>query len=196
MENLSALNNFGVSKSVIETPDKSPLTIFLQKELNVLIEEIKSKGLSLDVRASNSLLQSIVIKKIEQQGGGGLNAEITANEYWKFINFGVNGLVFSSAPNWASLGVKQQSFEELEKSLKIWIPFRGLQPRENQTFDELATALAISIGKKGKVPRPFITETIKQTKSFKRIAKGVAEITGKAVAVSFITQLKNTKNGS
>jgi len=124
----------------------------VQSNLQALVEEIKKKGNTMDVRASNNLLTSIIPKKIIASQDN-ISADITADEYWKFLNYGVNGTLFSGAPNWKSLGVVAQPFNELVASIQQWMPFRNVQPRGDDSFEETATAIAFATIKNGKLSR-------------------------------------------
>jgi hypothetical protein len=184
--NLSALDDILSAKEILNPKtDKSPLTMFVQEGLQQLVEEIKAAGLGMDVRASNNLLQSIKLNKLTVNIDG-VDAEITADEYWKFINYGVNGELWSSAPDWKSLGVRQQSIEELISKLDVWKSFRGVEA-DNYV-------LAKSILRRGKVPRPFVTETINETETITELSEGVASMIGKAVTTIIKTKLQNGNN--
>lgn len=192
---LSQLNNFGSAREILEGKETSPLTQFVQANLQQLVEEIKKKGNQMDVRASNSLLTSIIPQNIVASQEN-ISADITADEYWKFINYGVNGRLFNGAPNWSSLGVTSQPFEQLVEKIKQWMPFRNIQPRGDDTIEETATAIALATIRNGKRPRPFITETAKETKVFQEMAAGIGQLIGKSVAINLKYNLEHGNNNS
>jgi hypothetical protein len=186
--NLSALDDILSAKEILNPKtDKSPLTMFVQEGLQQLVEEIKAAGLGMDVRASNNLLQSIKLNKLTVNIDG-VDAEITADEYWKFINYGVNGELWSSAPDWKSLGVKSGTFAELIQKVDTWRPFRGIEQ------DASSYVIARSILRRGKVPKPFVTETINETETITELSEGVASMIGKAVTTIIKTKLQNGNN--
>jgi len=190
---LSILNNIGSARDVLQGNTKSPLLQFVQSNLQELVEEIKKTGNKMDVRASNSLLSSIIVSNIKVSGEK-VDGEIIGEDYWKFINFGVNGSIFKNAPNWEALGFSKGSLDELIGKVKVWMPFRNVKPKENQTFDELAEKIAISIIKKGKRPRPFVTQTLQETKKIKELADGIGKIIGKSLATDIKFRLENGNN--
>lgn len=193
--NFEAINDLGTARSILEGKESNPLMLFVQENLQQLVEEIKSKGNRMDVRASNNLLSSFIATNIKVSDKG-VDADVIADDYWKFINYGVNGRRFSSAPNWKALGVQSKPFNELVSSVSKWIPFRGLQPKEGQTYDELATSLAFAILKNGKVAKPFVTEAVKETKVLKDLTEGIGKMIGKSVAVNIKEQFRNGNNNS
>ncbi len=192
---LSKISSFGSAREILEGKEKSPLTQFVQSNLQALVEEIKKKGNTMDVRASNNLLTSIIPANIVANTNG-INADITADEYWKFLNYGVNGTLFSGAPNWKALGYNSGSFADFVKSIEQWIPFKNIQPQGDDTIEETATGIAFAILKRGKRPRPFVTESVKETKIFKDMAAGIGQLIGKSVAINIKYQLKNGNNNN
>jgi|TARA_R110000765_G_scaffold67468_2_gene130341 hypothetical protein len=84
--------------------------------------------------------------------------EIIAEDYWDFINQGVNGTktVFSDTPySFRTSGVG----EKMKQSFVKFIQVNGITPREPEMdYDQLAYILARSVKRKGIRKTPFMDE--------------------------------------
>jgi hypothetical protein len=188
------IGNIGSARDILKGKESSPLVQFIQGNLQELIVEIRAKGGEMGVLASRNLVQSFGIKEPIEANEQGVNATIVADDYWKFVNYGVNGTLNTTAPNWKALGYSMGSMAEFVKKIEQWMPFRNIKPLGKETMTERAEGIAFGILKRGKVARPFVTETIKETKVFKEMAKGIGEMLGKAVAINIKHNLQNGNN--
>lgn len=131
-----------------------------------------------DVSASGTLAQSVIAVPIN-----GLVFEIQADEYYKFVDQGVNGTKrkygseFSFKHETASRSHAQQ--------IKQWIPQRGLtKPSSIPTYDSFAYAIATSIKRKGIKPKN-ITENVITKKALQKIQDDLVEVSGVLVNLVF-----------
>ena len=82
---------------------------------------------------------------------------ILAEDYWDFINSGVNGVQnnFGAPYSFKNLGVGQG----MKQAFKEFIQVRGIQPRDPEmSYDSLAYVLAKSVKKKGIKATPYMDE--------------------------------------
>jgi len=111
---------------------------------------------------SLGLSQSIKPTKPEIVGNG-IEVEIQADHYWKFVNYGVNGTKEKhGAPEW---GTQPKTGTTFHQEILAWIPKRGVmaKPDENgniPTYDQIAWAIQGKIRRDGIKPRPFYNDVI------------------------------------
>ena len=83
--------------------------------------------------------------------------EVIAEDYWDYINQGVNGVFnsFGSPYSFKNLGVG----EKMKQSFREFIQVNGITPREPEMeYDQLAYILARATKKKGIKATPFMDE--------------------------------------
>lgn len=148
--------NIGTAKQTIAATVGSPLNALI---LGVHQEVIDRLGVSLvkhDAVASNRLKQSIVSADLSIPGKVVL--EMSAEFYWKYINYGVNGInVSHGAPTWGPGPAGTGTFKD---NILKWIQDRGLQARPGQTYDQMAFVIMQWIRYNGMAPRPFFTDVV------------------------------------
>lgn len=151
--------NIGKAKQVIESQTKSPLATLLQSLANEVVQMLASRLTEYDAVASNNLVQSIQLDKLELKGST-LSLGIKSDFYWKFVNFGVNGIERShGAPAWGSQPKQELSFHQ---SIKEWIRNKGIVAPEqfNNNYDSFAWAIVRNKIKYGQEARPFLTDVV------------------------------------
>ena len=132
----------------VEETIKEWLTERIDVAQEVLIKDGK--------RVDGSLIPSIRPKDLVTNGEEVL-VQVIAEDYWDFINQGVNGTVnnFGSPYSFRNLGVSIK----MHQAFKEFIQVRGIQPREPEMdYDQLAYVLARSVKKKGIRKTPFMDE--------------------------------------
>lgn len=152
--------NSGISQSILQGVD-SPVNNLLRDIAIDICDRLRAGLVKHNINtASLGLSQSIVPGEIELNGNQ-LSISISAEDYWKFINYGVNGTeVNHGAPAW---GKQPSSGVSFHKSILDWIPKRGVMlPDTFKSYDSFAWAIQKNIEKKGKKPRPFFSEVIDQ----------------------------------
>lgn len=120
------------------------------------LDEPKGSNPSRDSNGTGALRTSVGWKPLVTNGEEVL-IEVIAEDYWDFINQGVNGTVnnFGSPYSFKNLGVGLK----MHQAFKEFIQVRGIQPREPETdYDQLAYILARSVKKKGIKKTPFMDE--------------------------------------
>jgi hypothetical protein len=150
--------NLGVSRKAIAAEVNSPLHALLIGLNQEIIDRLNASIQGYDAIASNRLKQSIIT--VDETEPGTISVAISAEFYWKYVNYGVNGTkVNHGAPTWGSPPGSTLSFKD---SILGWIRDKGLQARPGQTYDQMAFAIMRGVKEKGIKPRPFFTDVINQ----------------------------------
>ena len=143
----------------LETQLKIALVKFLNDEVLENLRKQMRKD-QFDINASSSLMQSLTIEKAVVDISGAVSAEIWGEDYWKFVEFGVDGLeVKHGAPYSFRNEFVSRSFVE---EVMDWIPARSVPLPANTSVESLAYAIAKNVKKKGFVPRPFVDTAINE----------------------------------
>ena len=143
---------------------------WLRERIDVAQAELESSNRN----ASGSLSASIRTKDLVTNGEEVL-VEVIAEDYWDFINQGVNGTVnkFGSPYSFKNLVVGMK----MHQAFKEFIQLRGITPREPEMdYDQLAYILAKATKKKGIKKTPFMDEGFSP-----EAIKDLAERLGKTV---------------
>ena len=143
---------------------------WLRERIDVAQAELESSNRN----ASGSLSASIRPKDLVTNGEEVL-VEVIAEDYWDFINQGVNGTVnkFGSPYSFKNLVVGMK----MHQAFKEFIQLRGITPREPEMdYDQLAYILAKATKKKGIRKTPFMDEGFSP-----EAIKDLAERLGKTV---------------
>lgn len=161
-ENLRAKAGTKVEETILE---------WLIERRDVAREKLDSDGR----KGSGALSTSIGWKPLVTNGEEVL-VEVIAEDYWDFINQGVNGTttVFNDTPySFRTLGVG----DKMKDAFKKFIQLRGITPREPEMdYDQLAYVLARATKKKGIRKTPFMDEGFSE-----EAIKDLAEKLGKTV---------------
>lgn len=143
-ENLRAKAGTKVEQTILD---------WLIERRDVAREKLGSEGRE----GSGALATSIGWKPLDVSSDKVL-VEVIAEDYWDFINQGVNGTttVFSDTPySFRTLGVG----DKMKQSFVKFIQVNGITPREPEMdYDQLAYILARSVKRKGIRKTPFMDE--------------------------------------
>jgi hypothetical protein len=142
-ENLRAKAGTKVEQTILE---------WLIERRDVAREKLGSEGRE----GSGALATSIGWKPLDLSSDKVL-VEVIAEDYWDYINQGVNGVFnsFGSPYSFKNLGVG----EKMKQSFREFIQVNGITPREPEMeYDQLAYILARATKKKGIKATPFMDE--------------------------------------
>ena len=185
MANKYNITNLVVAKSVIENQEGSPLD-FLLRDLTLEVCNRLREGLKKhDANTSSlGLSQSIQPEETVTHNGSVVTIGIKAEDYWKFVNYGVNGTERSwGAPAWGSQGSQPKSFHQ---SILEWIPKRDITlPSAFKDYDSFAWAIQKNIIKKGKEPKPFFSEVV-NNKLADYMRPQIEELLGEAITINIV----------
>lgn len=183
-EILRALN-LGSSKAVLENRGNSPLSRLLTDISEEVVERLKQALVDRDVNTSSQgLSQSIGVTEIKFEGES-LTVGISAEFYWKYVNYGVNGTEINhGAPSWGPAPSGTKSFKQ---AIQEWIPQRGLQlPPNFDSFEAFTYAIMTNIRKHGQAPRPFFEDVVNE-RLVEEIREPVTNVIGRAIEISIVS---------
>lgn len=179
---LNALN-LGTAKSVIEGKPNSPLGLLLTKLSNDVVNQLGKSIDKYDISASHNLRQSIKPQKVEVNGDM-VSVAISADFYWKYVNYGVNGFeVNQGAPNW---GRESQNTGSFSKSIQTWVRSKGIvAPKQFDSYESFSFAIMSNIRKNGMKKRPFFTDVVnKQLVEY--LKEPISKLLKKSITVTII----------
>ena len=165
MANFDFLEEFGVSVAEAEQP-QSVYEKFILKVGNQVTTDLR-KYIDEHAKNTGALAQSVVYFPT-----GALSFEIQADDYYKFVDQGVNGIAVNhaSAFSFQYPGVSYN----MAKAIQEW---KGLEMSH-------AFAVASNIKQRGLKPKE-ITENVINDKVLEMISKDLTEITGLTFEIKF-----------
>ena len=166
IEYFKNLITVGNSKAILEGLPGTPLEELLKDLMQDVADQLVLEMDALNIAASRRLRQSIIPDKQVTKEGNVVTIGLSADFYWKFVNYGVNGTeVQHGAPSWGRQPAGEVSFH---KSIMDWTMDRGItMPAQFDTYDSFAFAVMANVKKKGKTPRPFFTNVVNETLTMK-----------------------------
>lgn len=172
--------NIGTSKEVLKNSASSPMNDLLQLLLQDVSDQLRDKIDQYDISASNNLKQSINVSNVSVNGSR-MDISITADFYWKYVNYGVNGTEINrGAPNWGTAPKQDLSFKQ---AILNWIPSRGIQlPESFASYESFAYAIMTNKRKFGQETRPFVNDVITD-KLIQDMKKPIQALIGKALEI-------------
>lgn len=176
--------NLGTSKEVLQNNASSPLVDVLQLILQDVSDRLRASIDKHNISASNNLKQSIQVTNV-QDNGTELSIGISADFYWKYMNYGVNGTDKSwGAPAWGTAPKTDKTFKQ---SISEWIVNRGIQlPESFKSYDSFAWAIMRNKVKFGQEPKPFVNEVI-NAKLFDEIREPIEAIFKRSIQIQITT---------
>ncbi len=175
--------DLGASRAIIDNKPTSPLGDLLVGLSEEVIERLQDRLKFYDVNASGGLSQSLGVTEVNISGDV-ISVGISADFYWKFINYGVNGTeTHHGAPSYGQQPRGEQSYSE---SIKGWIQHRGLQlPPQFRSFDSFTFAIMTNIKKHGKKARPFFSDVV-NNKLVDVMREPIQAVFGRALTVTIV----------
>ena len=170
--------NLGVSRQTLTGEVNSPLHALLIGVNQEIIDRLNASIQKYDAIASNRLKQSMIT--IDESQPGVISVAVSAEFYWKYVNYGVNGTkVNHGAPTWGSAPSGTMTFKD---AIAGWIRDKGIRARPGQTYEQMTFAIMRGIKEKGIAPRPFFTDVVnKELKAY--ITKAVSEVIKQALII-------------
>jgi hypothetical protein len=166
--------DFARSEQILANKSDNPLTELLLRLTNDIIKDLR---LQLDKsRASGNLQQSI----IPQPKSYNL-IEVEAPFYWKYINYGVNGIqVQRGAPYHGKAPKTGLSFYQ---SIYKWLGDKGITPPDGITREQYAGMIKNSVRMKGIEATHFYDKVVTQERK-KEMATSISNLVGQAIKLS------------
>jgi len=174
----------GNSEAILKGLPGTPLEGLLKDLMQDVADQLVIEMDRLDIAASRRLRQSIIPDKQVTKEGNVVTIGLSADFYWKFVNYGVNGTeVQHGAPSWGKQPPGEVSFH---KSIMDWTMDRGItMPAQFDTYDSFAWAVMANVRKKGKQSRPFFTNVVNETLTTK-IQSELSEFFKEAITVNIV----------
>jgi hypothetical protein len=196
------------------TTFKTPLSRVLNawgELLSVAMAEELSK-LTVNKREDTDLANSITMAK-PTIGIESISVEVLGADYWKYVNYGVNGINRDAKNNSIGPGTKRFSYSEASltragsgkshaEAIRDWIPRARVYPNASfiakhgksgnaKLYNSWAHAIARSIKNRGLKAKPFVSNTV-TPKTEKLLSQVLLDVTGVAIDVRF---LRNPQSG-
>lgn len=154
---LSYLEQVGRTKDMFNGDiSKTPVGEVFSKWIDLQIATMKEK----QTRNGNGSLDASISFQNYKIEGKNISVEFIANDYWDYINSGVNGLLINhGAPySFAQKAKTQSTGINFIESLKLWIQSKGIFA-EYGNYDGLAFSIMRSVKNKGIAPNHFVDDT-------------------------------------
>lgn len=183
------ISNIGEAEAVVKAEPGSPLDELLCKLMQEVVDSLKQKLVDYDAVASNNLSQSMIPSQQAYLEGELLTVNITAPNYWKFVNYGVNGTeVNHGSPAWGKQPPTDMSFHA---SIMNWMRDRGIQndPARSPTMEAAAWAIMTKIRRDGLKPRPFYSDVVNDD-LISYLSDAISTLIGRAITVNIIEPFK------
>jgi len=176
--------NLGASKAILDNSPQSALGELLLGITNDIIVQLQDKLKEYNVNTSSMGLSQSLAPTEVNIGNGSVSVGISAEFYWQYVNYGVNGTETShGAPDHGAPPPGELSFQE---SILRWIPQRGLQlPEQFADFESFSWAIMSNIKKNGKAPRPFFTDVVNES-LINKIQEPIEKVIGRALKIRII----------
>jgi len=144
------LTGIGTASELFETKGNSPLEKFLIQWLDEKVVELKGELRETGRVATGSLEQSLAVEVL-----AGLDMNILANDYWDFINEGVDGTKKKWGSPYSFKSLKSVGGIVANMKTTKWAATKGLFPNNGQSFDSMLYAIAVGVKKQGIKPSHF-----------------------------------------
>lgn len=134
--------DFGRSKDILENKPDNPMTQLLLRLTNELIEDWRKELIKNDAYVTGNLSGELKPSSIKPE-----SIETTAPYYWKYVNYGVNGIARNNgAPTHGPAPRGNLTFYQ---AIKKWMYDKGIKPPEGYTIEQYAGMVKQSIRMKG-----------------------------------------------
>lgn len=188
------ISNIGEAEAVVKAEPGSPLDELLCKLMQEVVDALIQSLSSYDAVASANLMQSMIPSQQAYLDGDILTVNITAPNYWKFVNYGVNGrgggnsTPVTGAPAWGTQPPTDMSFHA---SIMNWMRDRGIQndPARSPTMEAAAWAIMSKIRRDGLKPRPFYSDVVNDD-LISYLSDAISTLIGRAITVNIIEPFK------
>lgn len=177
--------DLGASRAILDNKGDSMLSRLLIDLCDEVVTELKDALKNRDINTSSmGLSQSIGVNGV-QFNGDSVSVGITADFYWKYVNYGVNGTEINhGAPEWGVAPAGERTFKQ---SILEWIPQRGVMlPQEFKSYESFAYAIMANVRKKGKAPKPFFQDVVNKALVAK-MEKPISALIGRAIIVNIVS---------
>ena len=172
--------DFGRAEDILKNTSDSPMTNLLLELTNELIadwrkqlETPNSKGHK--PYATGKLAQSLEPLKLSEN-----LIATTAENHWKYINYGVNGTVINrGAPTHGKAPKGNLSFYQ---AIKKWLYDKGITPPDGYTVEQYAGMIKNSVRMKGIEATHFFDKVLTEQR-VDEMSQRVSDLVGSAIRI-------------
>jgi len=178
-------DSIGKVKEDLKPIPNTPLHNYLVTVATQIISQLKQSYIDSGGGTNDILLQSIgqAPPNIIETDGDRVKITVSANEYWKYVNDGVNGL----RKNVGSPYSFRTPFPNraMAKSLQRGMSLKGIAlPATFKSFESYSYAAAVKLKRDGIEPNHFV-DNVLTPEFLQLIEKELAEELGKIVTLDF-----------
>lgn len=173
---IAANLDFGRAEDILKNTSDSPMTNLLLQLTNELIADWRKQLISDKSYATGDLAQSLRPVNIKPD-----SIETTGADHWKYINYGVNGIMVNrGAPTHGRAPKGDLSFYE---AIYKWIGDKGIVPKEDGiTREQLAGMIVNSVRMKGIEATHFFDKVLTEQR-VDEMSQRVSDLVGQAIRV-------------
>lgn len=154
----------------------SEYMVFLGQQITSMLKtSLRDEG-----EYQNSLLHQSIAPEITTSVNG-ITLTITANDYWRFINAGVDGIHVKHGSIYSFKTPYPN--KAMAKSIQTWMGNRGIGDASN--FKSISYAIATKVKRIGIEPTYFV-DKVMTDEFINQIAEGLAEATGKSLNINIV----------
>lgn len=182
------INSIGTAQATIKADPGSPLDELLVAMMQEVTDKLLTSLDGYDALASGNLRQSIIPTDQAYLDGDVLTVNIQAPNYWKFVNYGVNGTEKSwSAPAW---GTQPPSDVSFHTSIMNWVRNKGITaPEQFSSYESFAWAIMTNLRKYGQQPKPFYSDVVNE-QLYSYLSDQISTLIGRAISVQITEPYK------
>lgn len=194
VEILSQLQNIGSNVTNIHRTNGGEVYNAIVRWTRDTIELLREEVYNVGAKATLNLMQSI--KPVEYPPDGDkVKIEITADYYWKFVNYGVDGVDFKRGYPYSFRFIRPS--KRHVEAIKKWIvdvAATNNDVRPNLTAEAntraFAYRIATSTKKRGITARPFVQNVLTDDR-IKELVVDIAKSTGKEIILRYFGEMTN-----
>lgn len=195
VEILSQLQNYGISVTKVHNARGSETYNAILRWIIDVNTAMVDKLNDNDSKATLNLMQSLRVKEFPIQDDK-IKMEIIGDYYWKFVNYGVDGVEFKRGYPYSFRYIRPT--ERHITAIKKWIVDKPVSitnyddtDAEN-SIERAAYGYATETKKRGIKARPFV-EPILTRQKINELVKDIAQATGKDIMLKYFGALAQVK---
>ena len=169
--------NIGGLKDDVSKPFDSPLKVYLSTLATQIVSQLKQSLRDAGVD-QNSILSQSIAPEIREENNM-IVVEISANDYWDFINSGVNGIQVNHAAPYSFKTPYPN--RKMAESIQGWMSARSIGTSNN--YKSISYAIATKLKVKGIEPNHFV-DNVLTDEFIENISLSLSEEFGKQIKLT------------
>ena len=167
----------GQLKEDVSKPFDSPLKVYLSTLATQIVSQLKQSLRDAGVD-QNSILSQSIAPEIREENNM-IVVEISANDYWDFINSGVNGIQVNHAAPYSFR--TPYANKKMAESIQGWMSARSIGTSNN--YKSISYAIATKLKIKGIEPNHFV-DNVLTDEFINEISLSLSEEFGKQIKLT------------